>query len=80
MMTGMGGAAFFLERMTRKKCLYCVSEQKIYGAGPGWRKKFINGHNDVDDAKPYDVDYNDDVADADDVDKYDDDAGMPRVG
>ena len=50
------------------------------GPGPGWHKKFINGHNYVDDAKPYDVDYNDDVADADDVDKYDDDAGMPRVG
>ena len=50
------------------------------GPGPGWRKKFINGHNDVDDAKPYDVDCNDDVADADDVDKYDDDAGMPRIG
>ena len=50
------------------------------GPGPGWRKKFISRHNDVDDAKPYDVGYNDDVADADDVDKYDDDAGMPRVG
>ena len=58
-----------------KKFLQCVS-----GPGPGWRKKFISRHNDVDDAKPYDVGYNDDVADADDVDKYDDDAGMPTVG
>ena len=75
MMSGMSGAAFFLEGKKRKKILQFVS-----GPGPGWRKKFINGHNDVDDAKPYEVDYNDDVADADDVDKYDDDAGMPRIG
>ena len=75
----MGGAAFFLQGIA-KKFLHCVSGQKICGPGPGWRKKFINGHNDVDDAKPYDVDYNDDVTVADDVDNYDDDAGMPRVG
>ena len=67
-------------RASQKKFLHCVSGQKICGPGPGWPKKFINGHNDVDDAKPYDVDYNDDVADADVVDNYDDDAGMPRVG
>ena len=79
MIPGMGGAAFFLQGIA-KKFLHCVSGQKICGPGPGWRKKFINGHNDVDDAKPYDVDYNDDVADADVVDNYDDDAGMPRVG
>ena len=50
------------------------------GRGRGGAKSFLNGHNDVDDAKPYNVDYNDDIADADVVENYDDDAGMPKVG
>ena len=63
------------EGMARKKF-----DSACQGRGRGGAKSFLNGHNDVDDAKPYNVDYNDDIADADVVENYDDDAGMPKVG
>ena len=45
-----------------------VNDLQFIGSDLTFINKLVHSH------------YNDDVADADDVDIYDDDAGMPRIG